>query len=593
VPRKTGRTELLAWCLYDFADSSFTTLIVTVAYGLYFRSVVAGHLGPRADFYWGASIAASMLLVALTSPVLGAVADLSGRKKVFLGWYAGICVLFTALLSTVGAGDLAAGMLLFILANVGYEGAHVFYNGFLPEIARHEEMGRISGYGWATGYLGGLAALVLAHPFTRAGLGPEGSGRYRLAFLVVAAFFLVFSLPIFLLLRERAPRGTAPPGGYLRAGLRRLGGTFRAVRALRDLFRFLLAFFVYNDGVATVIAFAAIYAMQVIGFTVPQVTLLFVLMQTTAFAGAFAAGLLVDRIGARPTILLTLVLWCAVVAGAYACTAVWAFYVVGIGASIGMGSTQTASRSLMGLLIPGGRNAEFFGFYALTGKVSAVLGPYIYGAVAAWAGNPRPAVLTMSVWFAVGAVLMLGVDVERGRASAARLGAGGWTPPVASYPGAWPHGTGPGRGGRMLTRLKADLGEAMRRGEATAVSTIRMLISQVQYARIELKRDLQDQDYLTLLQRAVKTRRESIEQYEKGGRKDLAEKERAEIAVVERYLPAGMSPEETAAAVEALLRDLGISEKKDLGRAMKEFMARHRGSVDGRAVNALIASRLK
>ena len=432
MPRKVGRGELLAWCLYDFADSSFTTLIVTVAYGLYFRSVVAGHLGARADFYWGASIAASMLLVALTSPVLGAVADLSGRKKLFLACYAGTCVLSTGLLTTIGPGDLLAGMLLFILANVGYEGAHVFYNGFLPEIASDEEMGRISGYGWATGYLGGLAALVLAHPFTRAGLGPEGAGRYRLAFLVVAVFFLVFSLPTFLFLRERAARSPAPPSGYLRAALERLAATFRAVRAQRDLFRFLVAFFVYNDGVMTVIAFAAIYAMQVIGFTVPQVTLLFVLMQTTAFAGAFAAGYLVDRIGARPTILITLVLWCAVLAGAYACTSVGAFYLVGVGASIGMGSTQTASRSLMGLLIPGGRNAEFFGFYALTGKVSAVLGPYIYGAVAAQTGSARPAVLTMSLWFVLGAILMLGVDVERGRAAAARLGAGDPGPPVAS-----------------------------------------------------------------------------------------------------------------------------------------------------------------
>jgi UMF1 family MFS transporter len=421
VARRIGRTELLAWCLYDFADSSFTTLIVTVAYGLYFRSVVAGHLGPRADLYWGISVAASMLVVAITSPVLGAIADLSGRKKLFLGLYAGTCVLFTALLASVGPGDLAAGMLLFIVANVGYEGAHVFYNGFLPEIATHAEMGRISGYGWATGYLGGLLALLLAHPFTRAGLSPEGTDRYRLAFVVVAGFFLLFALPLFLLLRERAARAGPPPGGYLRAGLTRIAGTFHAVRALGDLLRFLLAFFVYNDGIATVIAFAAIYAMHVIGFTVPQVTLLFVLMQTTAFAGAFAAGYLVDRVGARPTILLTLVLWCVVVAGAYLCTSVGAFYLVGAGASIGMGSTQTASRSLMALLIPAGRSAEFFGFYALTGKVSAVLGPYIYGLIAARAGSPRPAVLTMAVWFVAGVLLMLGVDVERGRAAAARL----------------------------------------------------------------------------------------------------------------------------------------------------------------------------
>ncbi len=145
----------------------------------------------------------------------------------------------------------------------------------------------------------------------------------------------------------------------------------------------------------------------------------------------------------------------------------------------------------------------------------------------------------------------------------------------------------------MIDTLKADLQEAMRRGDAIAVSTLRMLISQMQYARIELKRDLKEEDWLAVLQRAVKTRREAIEQYEKGGRKDLADKEKAEIGVVERYLPAAMGPEETAWAVDALLQELGITEKKDLGRAMKEFMARHRGKVDGKSVNALIASRLK
>ncbi|HEU4402899.1 MAG TPA: GatB/YqeY domain-containing protein [Candidatus Polarisedimenticolia bacterium] len=145
----------------------------------------------------------------------------------------------------------------------------------------------------------------------------------------------------------------------------------------------------------------------------------------------------------------------------------------------------------------------------------------------------------------------------------------------------------------MIDRFKSDLKEAMRRGDAPTTSTLRMLISQVQYARIEAKRDLKEEDYLVLLQRAVKTRREAIEQYEKGGRQDLADKEKSEIALIERYLPAGLSPEETARAVDALLKELGISEKKELGRAMKEFMARHKGRVDGKAVNSLIASRLK
>lgn len=419
APLKASRIEIAAWCLYDFADSSFTTLIVTVAYGLYFRTVVAGHLGPGADFYWGASVSISMVVVALTSPILGAMADASGRKKLLLGIFAGTCIVFTALLVTVGRGEIVLGMVFFILANAGFEGAHVFYNGFLPEIAGDAEMGRISGYGWAIGYLGGLAALLLAYPFTRAGL-EAGADRFRLSFVVVALFHLLFTLPILALLRERAPRRNEPLVALARDGARRLRDTCRHVRGLRDLFRFLLAFLVYNDAVTTVIAFSAIYAMHVIGFTVHQVMLLFIVTQLTAFAGSFAAGYLVDRWGAKPTILATLVLWCVTIAGAYAARGVPQFFAVGILASIGMGSTQTASRSLMGLLIPPGRNAEFFGFYALTGKVSAVAGPLLYGFIASAFGSERPAVLSLGAIVLAGLALMLGVDVDRGRRAARR-----------------------------------------------------------------------------------------------------------------------------------------------------------------------------
>lgn len=429
VSSKASRFEVLSWCLYDFADSSFTTLIVTVAYSIYFREVVAGDRGAGANFYWGLSISISMLIVAFLSPALGAIADISGRKKQFLIGFALTSILFTVLLVTVKAGDLATGMLLFIIANIGYEGAHVFYNAFLPEIASDEEMGRISGIGWATGYIGALIALIVTLPFTRAGLGDEGVATYRLTFAAVALFYLIFSLPIFFGLRERTPRRRGIGLRTAREALWRLRDTFRHVRQLKDLFRFLLAFIVYNDGVTTVIAFSAIYAMQVIGFTVSQVMMLFIVTQISAFAGAFATGYIVDRWGARPTIACTLVLWCGVVVAAFLVTSVPAFFAVGIAASLGMGSTQTASRSLMGLLIPRGRSAEFFGFYGLTGKISAVIGPLLYGSVAAWAGSERPAVLSLVIFFAAGLGLMTLVDVPRGRAAAAGIAKNAPDPP--------------------------------------------------------------------------------------------------------------------------------------------------------------------
>lgn len=428
VADKASRREIAAWCLYDFADSSFTTLIVTVSYGLYFRSVVAGRFGPAADFYWGLSIAVSMAMVALSTPVLGAIADVAGRRRQFLRVFAATSILFTALLVFVGEGDLLAGMILFIIANIGFEGAHVFYNGFLPELAADEDMGKVSGYGWALGYIGGLAALLLAHPLTRGGFEPGSVDRYRLVFPLVAAFFLIFSLPALLLLRERVTADTRAAGHSAREGFARLRRTFRHVRELRDLARFLVAFLIFNDGVATVIAFSAIYAMQVIGFTVAQVTLLFIVTQLTAFAGAIAAGFAVDRIGARATIAISLVAWIAVVCGAWLATSVPVFFAVAIGASIGMGSTQTASRSLMGLLIPPGHNAEFFGFYAFTGKISAIVGPLLYGGVTALTGSERPAVLSLGLFFVAGLLLLAGVDVERGRRAAGRLPATGTAP---------------------------------------------------------------------------------------------------------------------------------------------------------------------
>src|SRR5262245_11661242 len=361
VSLRAPRREVAAWCLYDFADSAFTTLIVTVTYALYFRGVVAADKGAAASTYWGVSIALSMALVALLAPLLGAAADFAGRKKLFLGLCAGTSIAFTALLRFVGPGDVALGMALFIFANVGYEGAHVFYNGFLTEIASDEELGRVSGYGWAVGYLGGLLALVLSLPLTRDGFGPDAIDRYRWTFPLVALFHLTFALPLFLFLKERAPRRPVRFAAMVREGTTRLGGTLRSVRHYPDLLRFLLAFFLYNDGVMTVISFGAIYAQHVSGFTVPQVTLRVLVMPLAASVGALGAGPLVARIGPRRAILMTLGLWCVVVVGAFLSQTVPQFFAVSVGASIGMGSTQTASRSLMAMLVPPGRSAEFFG----------------------------------------------------------------------------------------------------------------------------------------------------------------------------------------------------------------------------------------
>lgn len=412
---RAGRGVILAWCFYDFANSSFTTLIVTLAFSVYFRQVVVGE-GARGDLLWGRAISISMLIVALTAPLLGAAADRTGARKRFMMAMAGICIVCTGLLSLVQPGQVLAAMLLFIAANIGFAGGNVFYNAFLPEIAGPGRIGKISGYGWALGYLGGLACLGLVFPLISGGLEPENLGRFRASFVVVALFFFLFSLPAFIFLKDSRPGATAAPKERLSllAGYRRLLETFRRVRRYRELVKFLLAFFLYNDAIHTVVAFTSIYAIVSLGFTIREITILFIWAQLTAFLGAWIFGPLVDRIGGTRTIRITLVIWCLVVIGAFLVQTKGAFWVILLVAGFAMGANQAASRGLMGRFIPAGRNAEFFGFFALGGKFSAVLGPVLFGWISVQTGSQRIAILSLLGFFLAGLALMGRLDETAG-----------------------------------------------------------------------------------------------------------------------------------------------------------------------------------
>ncbi|MBI2881183.1 MAG: MFS transporter [Candidatus Tectomicrobia bacterium] len=412
-----NRRAVWAWSFYDFANSAYPTVIVTVAYSVYFKTVVAGEGagGGAGDFFWGLAISLSMVVVAAAAPFLGSLADVSGTKKRFLGLFAGLCVVFTGLLYFVEAGDLWRGVLLFALANIGFEASLVFYNAFVPEIAEAKDFGKVSGYGWAFGYVGGLLCLFWVFPLIQGGFAPENLSNFRLAFVRVAVFYAVFSIPTFVGLRERAVPGGRAGGwpDHFRRGWKRLRGTFDHVRRLKHLFRFLLAFFLYNDGIVTVIAFSSIYAVGTLGFSVREVTALFIAVQVTAAVGALGFGFVVDRIGAKRTILLLLGLWCAVVLAAFSTETRAQYFAVALVAGLGLGSVQSASRSLMALFIPAGKAGEFYGFYGVCGKLSSVLGPVTFGAVSALAGSQRIAILSVLFFFLAGAGILWSVRVER------------------------------------------------------------------------------------------------------------------------------------------------------------------------------------
>ncbi len=416
------RKEILAWCLYDFAASSFTTVIVTAFYVLYFKNVVFGGDGGVGDLWWGISIALSMVVVAFSSPILGAIADFSGAKKRFLLGYTILSVIFTGLLYFVGRGDLIPGVLFFVLANIGFEGALVFYNAFLPEIAGRHEMGKVSGWGWSLGYFGGICCLLLVIPFAaQLKEGEAGLEMARLTFPIVALFFLLTSLPTFFILKERAvPIPLPAKSSYFQEGFRRLVNTFQQIRQYRELLKFLLAFWVYEDAMITIITFTASYADQTLHFTPAENLTLILLVNPAAALGAFVFGYIFDRVGAKKTISWTLILWIIVVIAAYFVQTKSQFWVVALIAGLVLGSTQSASRSLVGLFSPRHHNAEFFGFYAVSGKFSAIIGPLVFGVISSTTQSQRLAVLSIGVFFLLGLILLQWVDEQKGLEAATR-----------------------------------------------------------------------------------------------------------------------------------------------------------------------------
>jgi UMF1 family MFS transporter len=414
--------------MFDFANSSYTTIIVSVAFGIYFTRLVAPE--GKGDSLWGLAILLGNLFVLLLSPVIGAVADDSGRKKLFLAFTYATCVVGTALLWFVTPGRVALGLVLFVLSFVGFSFGENLASSFLPEISTPENVGRISGFGWGLGYFGGLACLVVVLPLLKGGYILENLGNLRLAWLATALFFLVAALPTFLFLRERAPRGTGTAMEYVRAGFARIAATGHSVRHFSELVRFLAVFFVYSMGLTSVIAFAGIFAERTLKFTSLEVTYLFIALQLTSAGGAFLFGYIQDRVGASRTIQAALVIWILVCVGTYFCQSKELFWAIAMGAGLGIGSLQSASRGMVGLFSPPEKSGEFFGFWGLAGKGAYMLGPFIFGLISTATGSQRVAILSTAIFFIAGLIGMAFIDERRGHAEAASWNEGHGSPPV-------------------------------------------------------------------------------------------------------------------------------------------------------------------
>ena len=404
-----SKGKIFFWALFDFANTAFSVIIVTVIYSKYFTNYVAS--GKK--WLWGLAVSISMVLAALLSPPLGAIADVSRNRKRFLLMFTLVSVICTALMFNVQKGDVILGLVLFVLANIGFEAGLVFYDAFLPYLTEKKNFGRVSGYGFAMGYVGALAVLLIVMIILPPATAPDYYFHIRLSFIVAALFFMIFSVPLFLFVNE--PKTImAAKGSFIKSGMKKSGETLRALfvhKTYPSISRFLLAFFLYNDAIITIIAFASIFASNILKMSDDQVIYFFVIVQSTAVLGSFIFGIISAHIGPKKTISITLVIWIIVIVGAFFVQNVFQFYLVGLSAGLSIGSSQSCSRSLMALLTPKEREAEFFGFYdGLFGKSSAVVGPLVYGIISD-ISNQRIAALAIGLFFVAGFIILQKVNV--------------------------------------------------------------------------------------------------------------------------------------------------------------------------------------
>jgi UMF1 family MFS transporter len=399
--------------MYDFANSGYTTVVITAVFSAYFVSVISQN-APWATFAWTAALSISYALILLTGPLVGAWADAHAAKKKLLFFSTIGCVVFTAFLYYASPGAVALALALIVLSNYFFGVGENVIAAFLPELADSKAMGRVSGWGWSFGYLGGLTSLGICLFYILSQPGRPASETVPITMLITAALFALFATPTFLFLKERAV-----PQPQTERPLARVMDTLRHSRRYIDLRRVLLCILFYQAGVTAVVALAAIYAEQAMKFTTQQTIVLILVVNITAAVGAFGFGYLQDAIGHVRAVGLTLVGWIAMVLVAFFAADVSTFWIAANLAGLCMGSSQAAGRAIVGYLAPPERLAEFFGLWGLAVKAASIFGPLTYGAVTwIFGGNHRLAILAVGVYFVIGLLLLAGIDVERGRRAA-------------------------------------------------------------------------------------------------------------------------------------------------------------------------------
>ena len=413
------KKTVFVWSLYDFANSSFTTLIVTFIYAAYFTKAIAENeiIGTA---LWSRAVSLTALFVAFASPIMGAIADKSNLRKTFLVFMTYICVFGSIMLYFAMPGEVMKALTWFVIANIGFELGGVFYNSYLPEIAPENKIGRVSGYGWSFGYVGGLLCLVMAmigfvNPETPwFGFTKEAGENIRATNILVAVWFSIFSLPMILTLKTKTKEKFTKSEFNILSVINELVHTFKKIKKYKQVLKFLIARMIYNDGLVTIFAFGGIYAAGTFGFSFEEIMIFGIVLNVTAGIGAFIFGFMDDKLGGKITIQITLIaLIFAGLLAIFAQSKLY-FWIAGILVGIFSGPNQAASRSLMGRFTPSSKENEFYGFFAFSGKMTAFIGPLFLGILTELFDSQRAGVSIVVVLFILGFFLLRSVNEKDG-----------------------------------------------------------------------------------------------------------------------------------------------------------------------------------
>ena len=441
VRLKQKKRAQWAWYLFDFGNSAYAAVVLLAVYAAYFKQSVVGTA--QGSALWGLSLTISMLVVAVISPFLGALADYSGRKKVLLFVMTAISIVFTGLLFFVQKGDILLGMGLFIVAEIGYRSGQVFYNSLLVDVADEDEIAKVSGNGWAIGSAGGIVCLLIVLVLIQT--NPGNTTVVRLSMLITAVFFALFSIPAFLFINEPHRPQKRDGKSLFQVAVERLSRTIKSVIKFKEFLKFMIALLIYNDGIIAALDFAAIIGAVIFGVTTTELIIFVIIVQVTNVIGAYFYGRLGEKIGLKNALINSLVVMLVSVVGMLFVPNKMGYFIVGSLAGFAMAGVQSLDRTLVSVFAPKNRNAEFYGFFSLAGRTSSIIGPGVMGLAAtglsAWilsflvknnlasATDPnallvaekighRFALVTLVFFLLVGIMPLLFVNEEEGRKAA-------------------------------------------------------------------------------------------------------------------------------------------------------------------------------